>query len=628
VSVDGEDAFEAVLEYVKRSRGFDFTGYKRSSLVRRVERRLGEVGAADHAEYLDFLQVHPDEFAFLFNTLLINVTGFFRDPVAWDYLEREVIPRILEHKSPHEPIRIWSAGCASGEEAYSAAILLAEALDPAAYRDRVKIYATDVDEEALAQARQGTYGAKEVAALSLPRREQYFEPLGSSYVFRNDLRRAVIFGRHDLVQDAPISRLDLLLCRNVLMYFNTETQARVLNHLHFALSDDGYLFLGKAEMLLTRTHMFSPVDLKYRVFARVSAPGERALANNGPSGQPTLTVDADQAESLGQLSFDNAPVAQIVVNRDGMLTSANRSAQALFRLTGADLGSRFHDLELSYRPIELRSRIAEVHNGRTSVSVDNAEFLAEDGSTRYLDIVMTPLVDGEGTVLGVTITFEDVTRSKHLHDDLQKATEELETAYEELQSTNEELETTNEELQSTVEELETTNEELQSTNEELETMNEELQSTNTELETINDELQERTVDLDLANASLEAILTSLTGAVAVVDRDLRVGTWNAQAEDLWGLRVEEVRGESLLDLDFGLPVAELGSVLGACLAGDAPPSRVTLAATNRRGKGIVCRVTCSPFIGPGGERAGVVLLMEPLPVESIGESDGGSAPHQ
>jgi len=285
--------FEALLDYLKRSRGFDFTGYKRSSLMRRVLKRMQMVAIEDYGDYVDYLEVHPEEFAQLFNTILINVTAFFRDEPAWDYLTQDIIPKILAEKTDNDPVRVWSAGCASGEEAYTVAMLLAEALGSAAFRQRVKIYATDVDEEALVQARQAGYTDKDLQPIPSELREKYFELAGNRYIFRADLRRSIIFGRHDLVQDAPISRLDLLVCRNVLMYFNAETQARILARLHFALNDIGYLFLGKAEMLLTHANLFNPADLKHRIFTKTSKVNLR--------DRPTVLAQAGDAEAINHL---------------------------------------------------------------------------------------------------------------------------------------------------------------------------------------------------------------------------------------------------------------------------------------------------------------------------------------
>src|SRR5438552_17951294 len=252
--------FETLLQFLQQQRGFDFTGYKRPSLMRRVARRMQMLAVPDYGDYRDYLEVHPEEFAHLFNTILINVTSFFRDEPAWDYLRKEIVPRLLATKRGHDSVRVWSAGCASGQEAYSLATVLAEAVGREAFRERVKIYATDVDEEALGQARLASYTPKEMEGMDGTLRDRYFEAGSGRYVFRTDLRRSVIFGRHDLVQDAPISRLDLLACRNTLMYFNAETQANILQRFHFALngntdSSNGFLFLGRAEMLLSHADL-------------------------------------------------------------------------------------------------------------------------------------------------------------------------------------------------------------------------------------------------------------------------------------------------------------------------------------------------------------------------------------
>ncbi|CAN5881171.1 N/A [soil metagenome] len=262
--------FEALLDYLKRSRGFDLTGYKRASPMRRVRRRMGVVGVEGFRDYIDYLEVHPDELAHLFNMVLINVTTFFRDPEAWEFLRTHAIPRIVAARGPHGPIRVWSAACSSGEEAYTLAILLAEALGPDAFRERVKIYGTDVDEEALTLARAATYPPKQVEGVPAELLDRYFERTASHYSFRKEFRRAIIFGRNNLVHDSPISRIDLLTCRNSLMYFNPETQARILARFHFALNDGGYLMLGRSETLLSHPNIFVPAEIKQRIFTKVA----------------------------------------------------------------------------------------------------------------------------------------------------------------------------------------------------------------------------------------------------------------------------------------------------------------------------------------------------------------------
>ena len=601
---------EVLLDYLRRSRGFDFTGYKRTSLSRRIEKRMQEIGADGYLSYLDHLEVDPEEFTQLFNIILLNVTSFFRDPPAWEYLGAEILPKLVTAKAEEEQIRIWSAGCASGEEAYTLAMVTAETLGLDAVRERVKIYATDVDEEALAQARQARYTAKQIEGVPPELLERYFERNGDSYVVSKELRRAVIFGRHDLIQDAPISRIDLLVCRNTLMYLNSETQAQVLARFSFALREGGYLLLGKAEMLLAHASLFTATDLKRRVFQKV--PGatlrERLMVLTEASERPAGD-HRGREERIPGAALEASPEAQIVVDAGGYLMLANARARTLFKLTTDDLARPFQDLELSYRPLELRSKIQQVYVERRPSQVDEVEWPTPSGEVAHLEVQVVPLVDEQQVLLGASINFTDVTRSRRYKEELEHANQGLEDAYAELQSTNEELETTNEELQSTVEELETTNEELQSTNEELETMNQEMQATNQELQTINDELGQRTIELNQLNAFLESIWAGLEGAVAVLDPDLRVLVWNPGAEDLWGVRQEEVQGQHFLNLDIGLPIDQVRPALRAAMSGENGTQTSVIQATNRRGRAVTCRVTCTPLLDSDKTLRGVIMVV-------------------
>ncbi|HEY2026980.1 MAG TPA: CheR family methyltransferase [Gemmatimonadaceae bacterium] len=612
---DRPDAdLERLLEYLRESRGFDFTGYKRASLGRRITKRMQAMGIPTFSEYLEFLEVHPDEFVGLFNTILINVTSFFRDEEAWASLSSTAVPALLAQKAADSPIRIWSAGCATGQEAYTLVIALAELLGADQFRERVKIYATDADEEALARARAGAYDAHELADLPAELRERYFNAVDGRYVFTKELRHQVIFGRHDLIQDAPISRIDLLVCRNVLMYFNAETQSSILARFYFALNDNGLLFLGRAETLLSHATNFTPLDLKRRISRKVPR------ANVPPRGrldrQLERGVDPSRTRSDGialrDIAIETAAVAQILVDVDGTVVMVNERARQLFGINSDDLGRPLQDLRLSYRPVELRSLLDQVYLERRPLLVRNVEAPLPSGEPRWFDLQIAPLIDRDGILVGSSASYLDVSVTRRLQIDLEHASAELEAAYEELQSTNEELETTNEELQSTVEELETTNEELQSTNEELETMNEELHSTNEELSTINDELRERGVQLNDVNGFLESILASLQGGVAVVDLDLHVLIWNHRATELWGLREDEVIGRHLLSLDIGLPVEGLRVDIRACLQEGAQSRTAVLPAVNRRGRAITCRITCAQLLNALGDLRGMILLMEEI----------------
>jgi two-component system CheB/CheR fusion protein len=618
---NADSEFDELLLMLKETRGFDFIGYKKSTLMRRVRRRMDARGLVSISEYRDYLELEPDEFPRLFDSLLINVTGFFRDPPAWQVLRDTVLPELLSAKGPSRPIRVWSAGCATGEEAYTLAIILTELLGTDAFTRRVKIYATDLDENALQFARAGVYTERQIVGVQHDLRQKYLEPAGSKYSFRRDLRRQIIFGHNDLASDAPISRVDLLVARNTLMYFTAETQANVLRRFHFALADPGFLFLGKAEMLLNHADQYEPVDLRKRLFRKIgtSAPSSGPRRDRGQV-QPGL---GDRSAELEAAALAAGPVAQLVIDNAGRLAAANVLAESLFNIRPRNVGQPFQDLEVSYRPIELRSVIEQVTQDQRPVELTDVVWHRTPASEpRVYDISVTPLYRAVRELAGVGISFLDVTRYRNLRDDLERSNRELERAYEELQSLNEELETTNEELQSTNEELETTNEELQSTNEELETMNEELQSTNDELQAINDILRLRSGELDGVNSFLATVLRSLGRAVIVVDTNLIVKAWSLGGEELWGLRADEAEGLPLPSLDIGLPVTSLvpqfrrmlaangGGCHGGLSRDGASLDRASVVkAVNRRGRPVQMQMTCTVLRDEAGSAQGLILAL-------------------
>jgi two-component system CheB/CheR fusion protein len=615
-ALEPDPSFEELLQFIRQTRGFDFTGYKRPSLVRRFERRLQVLRIKSWDDYRAVLESDPNEFAALFDTILINVTGFFRDPPMWRYLTDTVLPQIIGTEAGR-PIRVWSAGCASGEEAYTTAMLLAEALPTHEFRTRVKIYATDADEAALATGRHASFPSASLDAVPEPLRERYFERAEDTVTVRPELRRAVIFGRHDLMQDPPISRVDLLTARNTLMYFNPDAQTRILAGFHFALRDSGFLFLGKSEMLMTRTKLFVPVDLRRRVFAKAPSTTREPAREERRRALPSVFLDGS---GIRDAAFETSPVAQLVLDAEGNLALANLHARLLFGISVRDLGRPMQDLEVSYRPIELRSEIERAVDERRSIRIRGVEWSDTNGEQHVVDVQVAPL--GPDDPAAVAVSFLDVTRFKQLQDVVEQTRQEGETAYEELQATFEELETTNEELQSTNEELETTNEELQSTNEELETINEELHSTNEELETINEELNTRTEELNDANAFLQSILASFSSAVLVIDRDHLITEWNGIAEELWGLRPDEVRRQHLLNLDIGLPVEKLRGPIKDVLA-TGEPQTLSVNAMNRRGRPVSCAIRITPLHGPFDETTrGAIILIDTELIETEA-SDGG-----
>jgi two-component system, chemotaxis family, CheB/CheR fusion protein len=483
-------------------------------------------------------------------------------------------------------------------EAYTIAILFAEALGEEGFRERVKIHATDIDDDALGYARHAAYTAKEIADVPAELRERYFVQENQHYSFRADVGRSVIFGRNDLLQDPPISRVDLLVSRNTLMYLGQEAQDRILRNYFFALQPRGYLMLGMAEALHMRTNLFEPLDLSRRVFVK----------NHALYVQPTVVrspaIDVRPAEDVGvflrETAFEHASLAQVVVDVGGRVSAINHAARSMFQLKLTDVGRSFEDLEVSYRPTDLRSLIDQAHLERRPVLKKDVTWQHPGGGERHLDIQAAPLVSQTGLQSGVVVSFADMTHYRDLHDELERARRDLTTAYE--------LETTNEELQSTNEELETTNEELQSTNEELETMNEELESTNEELEAMNDEMRVRTDEAIAANSFLSSILSSIHQSVIVVDRGLRVRAWSRAAAEAWGLREDEAVGEHLLNLDIGIPAGELRGPIRKVLAGE-PQEDVVLTGHDRRGHPIRFRVSFAQLLGPRDVVQGAILAM-------------------
>jgi two-component system, chemotaxis family, CheB/CheR fusion protein len=610
--------FEALLRYIQESRGMDFRGYKRTSLRRRITLRMEALGAEDFAAYRSRLEAQPAEFEDLLNTVLINVTSFFRDAEAWAVLRDEVVPAIIAQGDSDRPIRVWSVGCASGEEPYSIAMLFAEAMGLADFCRRVKIYATDLDEEALKTARIATYAPREVEGVPADLLEKYFERTNNHYVFERELRKCVIFGRHNVVHDAPISRIDLLTCRNLLIYLEADTQSIVLPRLHYALTRDGYLFLGKAETQLARSALFRPVEMKHRIFAKVPQEWRRPIGSFAASRVPRMDPAAADVRLLEAI-VNEAGNALLVVDESGSVVLANLPARQLLGVGDADLGRPFQDLPISYRPIELRGPIEEVFRQRAGVRLEDQEYRLNQNEVMRLTIDVRPLFNPEGGVYAVLLAFIDQTRLHTLHRELEAAQENLEHSIEELQSANEELETTNEELQSTNEELETTNEELQSTNEELETLNEEARSSNEEMESVNEELRIQAEQASVYRIYLESALRAMNGGIVVLDPNGAIRSWNRWSENTWGLRAEEALGTKFDLLDIGLPIGKLRDALTAVELGREEHVDKILDGVDRRGRRILCRVRVSALTDDESNAHGLVLIFQDITEERAKE---------
>ncbi len=592
--------FRGLLEKLNARHNFDFREYKEGSLARRIRARMGQLHLDSFAAYSQFLDANPHEHVALFNTILINVTTFFREPQGWKTLTEEVLPRLVENARESRTLRIWSAGCSSGEEPYSIAMLLAEYLGDAANDYMVKIYGTDVDEEALTAARHGLYRMEQLKDIPDRLVDRYFTRDGQLYRFRRDLRRWCIFGSHNLTQAPPLSHIDLLVCRNVLIYFTSELQERLLTRFHYSIREDGFLFLGHSESLLTRSRLFSPVHLKWRIFQRLPSAARQAgavLPENPPPSQPTTLARADTTTPATRMqrALEALPAGVLVIDMSDTILSWNPAAEALFDIPVASaLARKFRDLDVSYRVEGLRARIEDVKTRHSPNRMEDVTFMRRNGDLVHADITIAPLFEGH-RLIGVVVYAVEATEHARLKEQMARIAEQHATAIEELQSTNEELETTNEELQSTNEELETTNEELQSTNEELETTVEELQAANAELGALNAELEGRSAELKRVDAYHLSLLNSMEPSVFVTDRSLVVTSWNQASERMWGLRAEQAVGRDLAALSLGDMVRVLRPALDRTLKNETTVD-----------------VPDVPYTLPGGEVRRALVRIAPL----------------
>jgi two-component system, chemotaxis family, CheB/CheR fusion protein len=608
------EALESILEKIRQARSFDFRNYKRATLRRRIERRMGERRCRTMGEYAELLDRSPEEYDALVSRMLIKVTSFFRDRETWDLLARKVVPPLLRKKQAREELRAWSVGCATGEEAYSLAMLVAEALGPAAATANAKVFGTDVDEAAVAVARRGIYPASAMEEVPKERLARWFTQVPEGWVVNKELRRMVVFGVNNLVSDAPISRLDLLLCRNVFIYLDARLQKRVLSRFHYALRPEGVLVLGKSELIPFAANLFEPIDLRRRVYRRGTMDGRDLLDEEHLAGlleqdvvSSAVRQSHDELSALGHLHrelLDAVPQAIIATTAEGAISFWNAAAARLWNRSANEVqGKRITALGLSGLAGDLLvEKAAQVRDGKAERRAAEGTVDRGDGEPTALSVEVTPLRDASREVVGLLYVAEDVTAQRRSDEGLQaarverdRAVEELQTATEEMQSSNEELETTNEELQSANEELQTTNEELQSTNEELETTNEELQSTNAELDATNRELAHRTEELNVLSFYQRTIIRSLSASVAVLDPQGRIMVWNLAAERLLGLTEAEAVGQLLWTLR--LPI------LGRSIL-----SRIRKNLVKR----LALRVEDIEYERPGGTRGHAALSAVPL----------------
>lgn len=587
VTDDTFDRFlNKILLLIRIATGNDFSGYKQNTIRRRIERRMALHQINRIKNYYRYAEQNPAEIEILFKDLLIGVTNFFRDPEAFEALAEKALPTIVKSKPSHIPVRVWVSGCATGEEAYSLAILLVETMEKHKIHVDVQIFATDIDEDAIAFARQGTYPDNIVADVSKTQLRRFFIKDGSNYKVTKQIRDMIVFANQNLINDPPFSKLDLVSCRNLLIYMGSKLQKKILPLFHFTLVAEGILLLGNSESIGAFADLFTPIDSKWKLFKRK----EVLLEDLGEYPVPPLVQSNGpfRAQDEGRLPkvLNSRSIAEKVILENYAPASVliNSKYDILFFMGDT---SRYLNPPVGEPNVNLMKMIRKELRYKLSLTLSNAMkrkkkiitkgiTLQIDDAIESLKITAAPFEE-PGIPPGLMmVVFEAQHQTTEASDQVQveirkadggtedsrvkNLEQELKYTRENLQTTIEELETSNEELKSTNEELQSTNEELQSTNEELETSKEEMHSTNEELVTINAELQNKVKELDGINNDINNLLASTEIATLFLDCDLNIRRFTPAATDTF----------NLIGSDIGRPIGHITSKIDyAALQADA-----------------------------------------------------------
>ena len=563
----------SICEILRARLGHDFSQYKDKTFLRRVQRRMQVVGVSQLTDYVAALEQDQGEAALLFRDLLIGVTTFFRDADAFEAVKRVVVPRLFEGKGANDAVRVWVPGCATGEEAYSLAILLREHMDGLSVVPRVQVFATDIDEPAIATARSGRYPATLLDGLSPDRRERFFSHAENSYLVSKHIRDLCTFSAHSLIRDPPFSRMNLVSCRNLLIYLDADLQAAVIPAFHYSLAPGGVLLLGNSETVTRHEGLFAPLEKEHRIFQRrdgpspplripqrfaQSEPGSRTSEPRDGKSQRENRTDWPRALAVAaNRVLERFAAPYVVVSEDGNLAHySSHVGDILQPALGPPTRNVFDMIKRNLRHSARAALRTAVESGRTV----EKEVAADAGGSNSVTLIVEPLPGQEPDRPFLIVFKKDgsaETRPDQAADDTakQSLTTELDRENrdlrEQLQSLGEEHETALEELRSANEELHSTNEELQSTNEELETSKEELQSVNEELQTVNAQLSSKVDELDRANSDLRNLFESTRVATVFLDQHMVIRAYTPEVGSIY----------NLIPSDCGRPLTDIVSRL-------------------------------------------------------------------
>ncbi|WP_137806331.1 CheR family methyltransferase [Pseudomonas sp. G(2018)] len=575
-----EQLLQDILQQLRVGTGHDFKHYKRATVLRRIERRLQVTAQPDLAAYYQYLQTHPEETKALLGDMLIGVTNFFRDRDAFEALQRDVIPNLvtsLRETLPYrEEIRVWSAGCSTGEEAYSLAILLSDQLTLEANPARLQIFATDIDDRAIAFGRAGAYPEAIVTDVPPSRMRQYFTRENQHYRVRKEIREKVLFAKHSLLLDPPFSQIDLIVCRNLLIYLDREVQRDIMQMFHFALRPGGYLFLGTSESADGCLDLFTPVDKRNRIFrAKSVSTGVRRAPAMPRGGYARTTAAASPIETtvprkvsyadIHLRALEKAAPPSIIVDSNANILHMSEGAGRFLRYVAGEISRNL--LTLAHPDLRLEIRTTLFQANQAGVPVTSRKVRFERDQNNYLiDLTAHPLNDEKTETDYVLVTFEersvdpqdlrDVAVNQTENQMLVNLEHELQRTKLHLQETIEQSEVSSEELKASNEEMQAINEELRSATEELETSKEELQSINEELLTVNYELKTKVEETDKINDYLTNLIASTDIATVFVDRNMRIRWFTPRATDIFSMLPVDT-GRSLLDITHRLEYPEL-----------------------------------------------------------------------